>query len=184
VKPILFSVLVCALVSPLTAAPTAISYKVHLPNGGDQYYRLEAPTSLPTLKPDPPNDVADPYSTYKAVSEQTAAFLAIAWAGGMSDDKLFRNWSSNACTGSIVNLGTSDPGGFYHASNVRADWVRYANGPVPYYLVHLRGQIGQTTQSFYAAVLPDGRIIRPIPIGVVPRSQNKRNGTRRRRAGT
>lgn len=40
-------------VCPLTAASAAVTYELRLPNGDDRYYRLEAPNSLPTRKPDP-----------------------------------------------------------------------------------------------------------------------------------
>jgi hypothetical protein len=171
-KRILFSMLACTLVSPLMAAPTATIYKVQLPNGDDQYYRLAAPSSLPTPKLDPPAP-----STGRKVSENTAIFLAIAWAGGMADEKEPYNGSSNPGRGSMVSLGTAEAGGFFHASEVRADSAKYVNGRVPYYLVHLRGKIGDTTQSFYAAVLPDGRIIQPAPLRVVRYAENRRNET-------
>jgi hypothetical protein len=45
--------------------------------------------------------------------------------------------------------------------NVRVESVQLQNDPVPYYLVRLTGQIGETRQTLYAAVLEDGRIIRP-----------------------
>jgi hypothetical protein len=46
--------------------------------------------------------------------------------------------------------------------------------------VHLRGKIGQTEQSFYAAVLLDGRIIQPTLIRDVRHAQNGSKDTHRR----
>jgi hypothetical protein len=108
-KAILISMLVCTLVCPLTAASTAVTYELRLPNGDDRYYRLEAPNSLPTRKPDP----AYPYySGDRKVSEQEAIVAAIAWAGGMAEVKLPFNGSSNPGRGDCVSLGTAEAGGF------------------------------------------------------------------------
>ena len=65
-------------------------------------------------------------------------------------------------------MRVSTPGGFYNASSVRIDSVQLQNDPVPYYLVRMTGQIGQTRQTLYAAVLKDGRIIRPTPVSGPP----------------
>jgi len=64
----------------------------------------------------------------------------------------------------MSNIGGNTPGGFYNASNVRVDAVDLQSDPVPYYLVRLTGQVGETRQTLYAAVLEDGRIIRPTPM--------------------
>ena len=39
--------------------------------------------------------------------------------------------------------------------------VDFLNEPTSYYLVHLTGKVGDSTQPLYAAVLEDGRIVRP-----------------------
>jgi hypothetical protein len=87
---------------------------------------------------------ATPILSHSKLSAQGAGIVAVGWAGGLS---------------------ARVPGGFYNASNVRIVSVQHQNGPVPYYLVRLTGQIGQTRQTLYAAVLEDGRIIRPTLVG-------------------
>jgi hypothetical protein len=82
------------------------------------------------------------------ISAQGAGIAAVAWAGGLS----------------------SAPGGFYNASNVRVDSVRHYDDPVPHYLVRMTGQVGNTRQTLYAAVLEDGRIIQPTLISTSPRT--------------
>jgi hypothetical protein len=85
-----------------------------------------------------------PTLSHSKLSAQGAGIVAVGWAGGLS---------------------ARVPGGFYNASNVRIVSVQHQNGPVPYYLVRLTGQIGETRQTLYAAVLEDGRIIRPTLVG-------------------
>jgi hypothetical protein len=86
------------------------------------------------------------------ISAQSAGIAAVAWAGGLS----------------------SAPGGFYNASNVRVDSVRHQDDPVPYYLVRMTGQVGNTRQTLYAAVLEDGRIIQPTLISTSLRTAHAR----------
>jgi hypothetical protein len=50
---------------------------------------------------------------------------------------------------------------FYGSSGTAANSVDYVTTPTPYYLVHLTGKVGDSTQPLYAAVLEDGRIVRP-----------------------
>jgi hypothetical protein len=92
------------------------------------------------------------------LSAQGAGIVAVGWAGGWSTRE--KGGPSN----SMTNIGGITPGGFYNASNVRVDSVQLQNDPVPYYLVRMSGQIGETRQTLYAAVLQDGRIIRPTPV--------------------
>ena len=138
----LLTVLTFALVVPTMAATTnGVTFKVRQENGVDQYYRLEVPSNLPPAKPD----------TGK-ISQNAVPIIAVGWAGGLET------------TGGLTNLGADKPGGFYNASYVKVDSVQYQTGPVPYYLVQMNGKIGQTRQTFYAAVLEDGRIVRPMAI--------------------
>ena len=84
-------------------------------------------------------------------------------------------------TGGLTNLGASKTGGFYNASYIKVDSVRqYQTSPIPYYLVQMKGKIGQTRQTFYAAVLEDGRIVRPTAISrpVTPQRTTMRHSTR------
>jgi hypothetical protein len=138
----LLSILAFALAVPAMAATTnGITFKVHQENGVDQYYRLEVPPNLPPAKPGTSN-----------ISQNEAAILAVGWAGGMET------------TGGLTTLGGSKPGGFYNATYIKVDSVQHQTSPVPYYLVQMNGKIGQIRQTFYAAVLEDGRIVRPMPI--------------------
>jgi hypothetical protein len=54
--------------------------------------------------------------------------------------------------------------GFYNATYVRPISVQRINGPVPYYLVQMRGNVAGSAQTFYAAVLDDGNLVRPVPV--------------------
>ena len=51
--------------------------------------------------------------------------------------------------------------GFYGSTSTTATSVDFLSQPTSYYLVHLTGKIGDSTQPLYAAVLDDGRIVRP-----------------------
>ena len=136
------------VLASLGMAPTtnAITYKVRLASGASQFYRLEvAPNVEPSKKP---------LGKYK-MSAQLAAVAAVAWAGGVSKS------TSNP---RLTNIGGATPGGFYNASYIKVDSVEYQTSPVPYYLVKMNGTIGQSRETFYAAVLEDGRIVPPIPM--------------------
>jgi hypothetical protein len=136
----LLTFLTFALVVPAMAVTTnGVTFNVRQENGVDQYYRLEVPPNLPPAKPDSGK-----------ISQNQAPVIAVGWAAG---------WQT---TGGLTNLGAEKPGGFYNASYVKVDSVQYQTGPVPYYLVQMNGKIGQTRQTFYAAVLEDGRIVRPV----------------------
>ena len=138
----LLTILAFALVVPTMAATTnGVTFNVRQENGVDQYYRIEVPPNLPPVKPD----------TGK-ISQNQAAIIAVGWAGGLET------------TGGLTNLGASKPGGFYKATYIKVDSVQIQTSPVPYYLVQMNGKIGQTRQTFYAAVLEDGRIVRPTAI--------------------
>lgn len=50
---------------------------------------------------------------------------------------------------------------FYGSTNTAATSVDFLSTPTPYYLVHLTGKVGDSTQDLYTAVLDDGRIVRP-----------------------
>ncbi len=50
---------------------------------------------------------------------------------------------------------------FYGSTSTTATSVDFLSEPTPYYLVHLTGKVGDSTQPLYAAVLDDGRIVRP-----------------------
>ena len=146
----LLSIFAFALVVPTMAATTnGVTFNVRQENGANQNYRLEVPPNLPPpAKPD----------TGK-ISQNQAAIVAVGWAGGLET------------ASGLTNLGASKPGGFYNATYIKVDSVQYETSPVPYYLVQMNGKIGQTRQTFYAAVLEDGRIVRPTAISGPPTPQ-------------
>jgi hypothetical protein len=155
-KVSLLSTVMFVLVSPMMAeTPNGIVYKVRLANGASQFYQIVVSSSIPPAKA---AKWATPSVAQNKLSAQGAGIVAVGWAGG---------WTTRAKggpTNSMTNIGGNTPGGFYNASNVRIDSVQLQNDPVPYYLVRLTGQIGETRQTLYGAVLEDGRIIRPTPV--------------------
>ena len=136
----------------MAETPNGFAYKVRLENGADQYYQIVAPINVPPAKA---LKWATPSVANNRLSAQGPGIVAVAWAGGVSMRE------KGGPPNSMSNLGSRTPGGFYNASSVRIDSVELRNGPVPYYRVRMTGQIGETRQTLYAAVLEDGRIIRP-----------------------
>ena len=152
----LLSSLIFVLVSPTMAeTPNGIVYKVRQANGASQFYQIVVSSSIPAA-----NAVkwATPSAAQNKLSAQGAGILAVGWAGGLSIR------AKGGPTNSMTNIGGNTPGGFYNASSVRIDSTQLQNDPVPYYFVRMTGQIGDTRQTLYAAVLEDGRIIRPTPV--------------------
>jgi len=78
------------------------------------------------------------------ISQQAAVLAALAWAPG-----------------------------FYGSSSTTAYSVDFVTTPTSYYLVHLGGKIGDSTQPLYAAVLEDGRIVRPVETSSAPMKPEK-----------
>jgi hypothetical protein len=147
----------------------AIVYTVRTVSG-PVTYSLEVPVGT-SIKPD--KQVA--YSPNFPMTAGSAEVVAVEWAGGSNDkDKL------DPYPNSLTILGGKVPGGFYDATYVRPTSVQRINGPVPYYLVQMRGNIARSTQTFYAAVLDDGSLVRPVPVSRRPayhpvrRSREKR----------
>jgi hypothetical protein len=62
---------------------------------------------------------------------------------------------------------------FYGSSGTAATSVDFVTEPTSYYLVHLTGKVGDSTQPLYAAVLEDGRIVRPIESMAAPIKETK-----------
>ncbi|MBW0000046.1 MAG: hypothetical protein JO015_13170 [Verrucomicrobia bacterium] len=151
---ILTSIVVC---SAITAPAHAVTYAVRQAGGAEQYYQLDVPpgTTVGKIKTDP--DM--PYSSLVTMSAGAAQITAVGWAGG-----LIKGNPSDPYSNSTVDLGGSKPGGFYNASNIKVDSVQYETSPVPYYLVQMTGNIGGSAQTFYAIVLDDGRVVRPVPV--------------------
>ena len=152
----------------------AIVYTVRTASG-PVTYSLEVPPGTPVgtaIKPDP--QVA--YSANFPMTAGSAEVAAVGWAGGLEDKDKFDNYPN-----SLTILGGKVPGGFYNASFIKPTSVQRINGPVPYYLVQMRGNIAGSAQTFYAAVLDDGNLVRPVPVSryeqPVRRSREKWGGS-------
>jgi hypothetical protein len=147
-----------ALCTPLfVSSAEAIVYTVRTASG-PVTYSLEVPPGTPVgtaIRPDP--QVA--YSANFPMTAGSAEVAAVGWAGGLEDKDKFDNYPN-----SLTILGGKVPGGFYNASFTKPTSVQRINGPVPYYLVEMRGNIAGNAQTFYAAVLDDGNLVRPVPV--------------------
>jgi hypothetical protein len=157
-KRSLLTILTSIIVSStITVTAHAITYAVRQADGAEQYYQLEVPpgTTIGKIATDPNM----PYSSNLKMSAGAAQVTAVGWAGG-----LIKGNPSDPYSNSTVDLGADKPGGFYNASHIKVDSTQYETSPVPYYLVQMTGNIGGSAQTFYALVLDDGRIVRPVPV--------------------
>ena len=77
-------------------------------------------------------DIPASQSTATPISQQQATLAALFWAKG-----------------------------FYNAEKLTLDSIQYETAPNPHYLARLSGDLGGARQPLYAAVLPDGKIVRP-----------------------
>jgi hypothetical protein len=150
--------LALALSTPLFVSPAeAIVYTVRTASG-PVTYSLEVPPGTPVgpkIKPDP--QVA--YSANFPMTAGSAEVAAVGWAAGLQNKDPFDNYPN-----SLTTLGGKIPGGFYDANYTKPTSVQRINGPVPYYLVEMRGNVAGSAQTFYAAVLDDGNLVRPVPV--------------------
>ena len=142
--------LALALSTPLFVSfAKAIVYTVRT-DSGPVTYSLYVPPGTPVggkIKPNP------------RVTPGWAEVIAVSWAAGSKEkDK------SNSYPNSLITLGGAIPGGFYNASYTKPTSVKRINAPAPYYLVQMRGYIAGSAQTFYAAVLDDGHIVRPVRV--------------------
>jgi hypothetical protein len=140
-------------------------------DSGTQCYRLDAPAGV---TPDPkylhdPNGFA--YSAGSGIQPNSgilfpinagmAEVAAVAWAGGTDEIDKSAGIGVSNYPNSLTNIGTKTPGGFYNAAYVHPTHVERVEGPTGYFLVQLTGVIGGQHQTLYAAVLDDGRLVRP-----------------------
>lgn len=152
----------------------AITFQVHDANGVPRTYSLEVPANT-----GPAKSTSDPnvtYSSLNTVTPGSAAFIAAAWAAGTTKDTTVSDGYSN----SMTNIGGKGATGFYGAKNIKVVSVQQESSPTPYYLVQMTGEIGPNPETFYAAVLNDGRVIRPIEVSgtqpkAAPRSRHRRS---------
>jgi hypothetical protein len=135
----------------------AIVYTVRT-DSGLVTYSLEVPPGTPVgdkIKEHPQVG----YSANFQMTAGSAEVVAVRWAAGLkAKDK------SDDYPNSLTILGGKIPGGFYNASFTKPTSVQRINGPVPYYLVEMRGNVAGSTQTFYAAVLDDGNLVLPVPV--------------------
>jgi hypothetical protein len=147
-----------ALSIPLFVSPAeAIVYTVRT-DSGPVTYNLEVPPATPLgdkIKPNPQVG----YSGNFPMTAGSAEVAAVRWAAGSKDKDKSDNYPN-----SLTILGGKIPGGFYNATFTKPTSVQRINGPVPYYLVQMRGNVAGSMQTFYAAVLDDGNIVRPVPL--------------------
>jgi hypothetical protein len=150
--------LALALSTPLfVSSAEAIVYTVRT-DSGPVTYSLEVPPGTPvgpSIKPDPQVG----YSANFPMTAGSAEVAAVGWAAGLKDKDKSDNYPN-----SLTILGGKIPGGFYNATFTKPTSVQRINGPVPYYLVQMRGNVAGSAQTFYAAVLDDGNIVRPVPV--------------------
>jgi hypothetical protein len=153
----------------------AIVYTVRT-DSGPVTYSLEVPAGTPVgdkMKPNPQVG----YSANFPMTVGSAEVVAVRWAAGLKDKDKSDNYPN-----SLTILGGKVPGGFYNATSTKPTSVQRINGPVPYYLVQMRGNVAGSAQTFYAAVLDDGNIVRPVPVSryayhPVHRSREKWGGS-------
>jgi hypothetical protein len=155
--------------SLFASVASAVTFPVRT-DSGTQYYQLEVPPGITA-------DVkylGDPWVGYTSadvtplsgptfpITAGAAEVAAVAWAGGTQDfDK--PSGVSNY-PNSLTILGGKTPGGFYNASFVHPTHVERVEGPTPYYLVTMTGVVAGQHQTLYAAVIDDGRLVRPTPV--------------------
>jgi hypothetical protein len=135
----------------------AIVYTIRTVSG-PVTYSLEVPSSTPvgtSLEPD--EQVG--YSANFHLTAGSAEVIAVGWAGGLKAKEKFEPYPN-----SLTILGGEVSGGFYDATYVRPTSVQRINGRVPYYLVQMRGNVAGIAQTLYAAVLDDGKVVRPVPV--------------------
>src|ERR1700745_3563549 len=147
-----------ALSTPLfVSSVRAIVFTVRN-DSGPATYRLDVPAGTPVrdkIKLSPQVG----YSADFRMTAGAAEVVAVRWASGLKDkDK------SDSYPNSLTILGGAIPGGFYNATYTKPTSVQRINGPVPYYLVEMRGNVAGSAQTFYAAVLDDGNLVRPVPV--------------------
>jgi hypothetical protein len=165
-KVSLLTTLALTLAAPVMAATTnGVAFTVRQENGANQSYRIDVPPDVPPAKPGSPAPAWMP----DKLSPDLAAIAAVAWAGG---------WDTN---NGLTTVGGGKPGGFYNATHIKVDSVQQQASPTPYYLVQMEGNIGQSIQTFYAAVLEDGRIVEPTVVGTAaaPQKMKKRSHAKR-----
>ncbi|MFY9984529.1 MAG: hypothetical protein WAK31_07205 [Chthoniobacterales bacterium] len=147
-----------ALSTPLfVSSAEAIVYTVRT-DSGPVTYSLHVPPGTPVGGKIKPNPQVGYFANFR-MTAGSAEVAAVRWAAGLKDKDKSDNYPN-----SLITLGGTIPGGFYNASSTKPTSVQRINGPVPYYLVRMRGNVAGSAQTFYAAVLDDGNIVPPVPV--------------------
>jgi hypothetical protein len=173
-----------ALISPLfVLSAEAIVYTVRT-DSGPVTYSLEVPPGTPVGEKIEPNPQVG-YSANFPMTAGSAEVIAVWWAAGAKGKDKSDNYPN-----SLTILGGKIPGGFYNATFTKPTSVQRINGPVPYYLVQMRGNVAGSAQTFYAAVLDDGNVVRPVPVSRYayhpvhrPREKWGGSGEKKRKSG-
>jgi hypothetical protein len=139
-KPTFLLLVALAFTPPLMAAQKSAKHhtaakKEPAPTSDTTNFTVNAGGSVKNYSleiPAAPPPIAPAAATGK-ISQQQAVLAALGWAPA-----------------------------FYGSTNTAATSVDFLSSPTSYYLVHLTGNVGGSTQPLYAAILDDGRIVRPI----------------------
>jgi hypothetical protein len=134
-KPTFLLLVALAITPPLMAAPKHHAHvkKESAPTAGPTNFSVKsADGSVKNYSLEVPPVPPATGSTTGKISQQAAVLAALGWAPA-----------------------------FYGSTSTTAMSVDFLNEPTSYYLVHLTGKVGDSTQPLYAAVLEDGRIVRP-----------------------
>jgi hypothetical protein len=147
-KPTFLLLIALAITPPLMAATkhkhTAPAKKEAAPQAGPTSFTVKgADGSVKNYSIEVPAAPPAPTTPGTKISQQEAVLASLGWAPG-----------------------------FYGSTGTAATSVDYVTTPVPYYLVHMTGKVGDTTQPLYTAVLEDGRIVRPV-VGEAPAPMTK-----------
>jgi len=138
-KPTFLLLVALAITPPLMAAPKhhATAKKEPAPTAAPTNYSVKgADGSVKNYSLEipaaPPAPAGAAAAAPEKISQQAAVLAALGWAPA-----------------------------FYGSTSTTATSVDFLSEPTSYYLVHLTGKVGDSTQPLYAAVLDDGRIVRP-----------------------
>jgi hypothetical protein len=141
-KPTFLILVALAITPPLMAAPKhhATPKKEAAPTAAPTNFSVKGADGsvknysleIPAAVPPAPASAGAPSGASDKISQQAAVLAALGWAPG-----------------------------FYGSTSTTAISVDFLSDPTAYYLVHLTGKVGDSTQPLYAAVLSDGRIVRP-----------------------
>jgi hypothetical protein len=134
-KPTFLILVALAITPPLMAAPKhhATAKKEAAPTAAPTNFSVKgADGSVKNYSLDIPAAPPAAAGASDKISQQAAVLAALGWAPA-----------------------------FYGSTGTAATSVDFLSDPTSYYLVHLTGKVGDSTQPLYAAVLSDGRIVRP-----------------------